>query len=335
MTKDKTKSRFAAEREVKVETLEKAVEVLNKNFTYDTRVANINQLAVTDEYKLGVNGDQMRMTPWAFQNLLGLLKIPANFGATIPSDLLETIVNRLKGVDPFGVKLFVEPDGNVINVKKATYQAPKLATIVQAMTGDVALARISIRGLKIATQVPDTEAEPEAGDVVKVGTMLIASETGGPLPKVNLMTYRLVCSNGAIVGDNFGNIFWGNKKDDGGLDAFLTGLVNLNDRAGQIVTALRTLPERKVTDVEFGRIWNQVRTLFDTESTDKVFRVSAEARKLYLAQSILKRKQLQKPAPIEMSAWDVFNSISFIAKDMPFVQNEAMMKVAGSMLSPN
>jgi hypothetical protein len=335
MTKGTTKtlSRFAPEREVKVESLGQAVEVLTKDFAYNTRLETINTLAVTDEYKLTVGKDNMKMTPWAFQNLLGLLKIPTTFGANIPPDLLETIVNRLKGADPFGVKIFVEKDGNVANVKKATYHAPKLSTILQAMKGDIAMARIGIRGVKVATEVPAIQSEPEVGDVIKVGTMLVASETGGPLPKVNLMTFRLVCSNGAVVGDSFGNVHWGNSKDDGGLDNFLNGLATLNGRASQIAEALQVLPTRKVTDVEFGRMWNQVRTMFDTETTDAVFKVEPEVRKLYLAQSILKKKQLLQPGPVDLSAWDVFNSISYVAKDMPFVQNEALMRVAGSLLN--
>jgi len=326
------KQQFVTEKEVKCETLTQMRELITKDYKFDNHVVSLNHLSVTEDYKLASNGNELGMTRWAFDNLLRLLKIPVTFGAAIPVDLLEVIVNRLREVDPQGVKLYTAPEGDVVNITKATYRAPTLANILEPLQGDIKIGRLSVRGVKIATVIPGHSVEPEVGDVVDVGTILTASETGGPAPKANLMTFRLICSNGAVAGDILGTVRYV-AQGGNGYHEFINRLGGLNEQAGVIAEGLTRLPGKKVTDVEFSRMWNQVRILFDTDTTDGVFKVDKEVRKQYLAQAIVKKKELIAPSPTDLSAWEVFNSITFLAKDLDYVRNDVMMKIGGSLLN--
>jgi hypothetical protein len=335
MAKTEVQERFAPMREAKVESIEEALAKIKTDFAFTTRPVVINQLSVTDDYKVSIGQDELPITRWGFQNLMTSLHIPATFGEYIPSDLLQTVVSRLKSIDPFGVKLFIDNEGNIINVKKGNYVAPKIERILEKIQGDIKIGRVSARGVRLATILPDTLVEPTEGDKVMIGTVFTASETGGLTPLAKLMSFRHICSNGAIAGDDIGIVRWTARKEDGGMDGFLDGIRHLNEHAGEVVQALKALPTRNLKDAEFSKLWNQVRGFFDAEKTDKIFDVDPEQRKVYLATSNLHKKERGLPGPTEVSAWDVFNNITAEAKGLDFAKSEALMKVGGFLLSMN
>jgi len=325
---------FVPERETNAKSLDEVRELLQSEYSFTSRQATITDLSITDDYKLKLNGDELAMTHWSFQGLLQLLKVPVRFGEEIPNDLLQTIVYRLRTVAPFGVQLFIEPEGNVINIKGANYRAPDLQTVAEALTGDVQLARVSVRGLQIATELP-IAVEPKVGDTIKVGTYLVASQTGGVYPKANLMSFRLVCSNGAVVGDEFGSIHWSMKRT-GGQDEFSEGLRELSKRGELVAQGLNEMGTKMLPDTEFSRLWRQVRYHFDAEVTDKMFFIDdPDVRKMYIARALVASKNRLEPSPTDLNSLDIFNSITQVARSQPYAKHEALMRIGGSMIPLN
>jgi hypothetical protein len=322
---------FAEERETKVTSVEEAVKLLRTDYAYETTNVLSSDLGVSDGYNLGTNGDGRPITRWAFNSLCSLLKIPTGFGHLVPEDLFEIMVRRLRDIEPFNVKLFSDSQGVIFNIKRARYHAPPLEAILNSMTGHTEKITVSVRGIQVTDTFP-IQCEPKVGDIIKVGTHLVASETGGPLPAANILAYRLPCTNGAIANDNLGSVKWGNRKD--GLDDFLEQVHDLSDRGQQIANSLLGLPKRSLTDLEFSRMWNQVRTIYETEQTDKIFGVVPEERKVFLAQAILTKKENSTPVQTNVNAWKVYNDISFRASHgSSYVLADSLKRIAGSLLN--
>jgi hypothetical protein len=325
---------YVAEREHNCNTTDEAMELLKNEYNHEKFPIKLEQVTFDEDINLCVDGNKVNMTEWAFESLLKMLGIPVSFGKKIPKDLLRTIVHRLK--EEADSKATVIRQGNdVWNFIKKD-QGIKLDEIIP-LTGKINAPyriKVGIRGVIIDTEMPIVPIEPEVGDVVKFGLRTEASETGGPKPVASLMLYRLACLNGAVMGEDFGQIRWG-RGSDYTIAEFSTDMAVIGNKANELGAVLKALPHRKLNDMTFHYVWNSVRKVLHDETgigADTLLQVNEEERDAYIASSAHRKAKLLAAGPTEVNAWNAYNKVSELARDLKYKDNQWLSRVAGDIL---
>jgi len=316
-------------RERKPKDLEELLNLLDTEYTFEKIPTSLHHITFNREGYLG-DGNQYKLTEWSFNRLLHLLRIPTRFVTKVcPDDLTETIVNRLRQIEDIPVNLLIR-DTTLVSIVPRDYTPPRIEDIIGILNPkQCELIRVSDEGVKLASIMP-LQVEPEEGDITKIGHYLIASETGGRT-KVKLMTYRQICSNGAIAGDEFGSVSWRSRRNG---DEFRLGLQILNSRAEDLASRLRALAKKKFTDTEFRKVFKDLRDIVGRENAfllvkdadrDRISQIMAQAR--------LKQRRFEEPTVTEISVYSLYNEITQFARDLTGKPHYELMKVAGSLIS--
>ena len=317
---------FVPEREVKVKTVAEAIPLVGSTYLPDIIVQDLRLTGIDERYDLQVNGQIYHPTQMGFQNFLRSLGIPFHFGMKIPQDLLDMIIHRLREIESKHVQFLVK-DSTLINVAPVSYTPPNLARVLDLFKDDpTEFVRISDKGVMLATTT-GTQAEPKVGDVIKAGVILYASNTGGPFPKAQMMTYRLVCSNGAVAGTSFGEAKWDKKMKDDGFEGFRYEVNELRSRADRLVPALQSLPSRTLSVDEFRHMWLRASRVIGGHVADTLFGVDEVTRKQF---SNAAKAKVETDTGI--NAYDAFNNLSQCARDLGHNAGGRLMEVTGRLL---
>jgi Domain of unknown function (DUF932) len=108
--------------------------------------------------------------------------------------------------------------------------------------------------------VPGIEAEVKVGDVVQAGFVISNSETGHGSFSVEQMLFRLVCSNGMIVGEKLSRRHVGGRIAEG--DIFSDRTRRLDDQT--VLSAARDLIEAAVDESRFNGLVARMRETVNT-----------------------------------------------------------------------
>lgn len=325
--------RFLPDVEVRYKSVDEAINGLNTIFDYGEEIVDLGKLTITPDYALRTNGHAEKITETAFDSLLGLLNIPRSFGRRVPNDLLEVIVHRLREIDSSNPILLFRNDHGIINMRKEPYERPTLTSLLREIDA-TSLEGIacSYNGMHVTTLNEHLVAEPIVGDTVKIGLMMTASETGGALPHANLFTYRLVCSNGAVAGNEIGSANW--SRGGSGFEKFLLDLEQLMTRGEHIVGSLSNMSKTPMSTKEFANLWLGTTPLLGAETSDIVFGVDKKVRTLWLSAARLDHTKSQNfPTETSLLRYDVFNALTAHARDLPFLERERLMRTSGRMLN--
>lgn len=166
----------------------------------------------------GVNGG-MRLRPVAHQQMGSVLGIPKNYYDRMlveAPDLLVKNVNVWLAKQP-AKKLVRTLDGEVRAILSDSYRPldnmdlaeavlPKLHKLeAEVVSGDVTEARFYLKAVTPKIQAVLDKIQPgnhtivgQKGDIIQAGVVISNSEVGQGSLRVEAMTYRLVCLNGAI-----------------------------------------------------------------------------------------------------------------------------------------
>ena len=320
---------IAEVKEFKPKDLDELFNLLETEFTYMVVPSPLREISFHREGYIG-NGTQYKLTEWSLSRLLHLLKIPERFATEVcPDDLTETIVNRLKQTD-LRIKLLVR-DNTLVSIVPEDYSPPPIRDVIETLSpGEAELIRVSDKGVKLASITP-LQVEPEEGDSTRIGYYLVTSETGGPRPKVRLMTFRLVCKNGAVAGDEWGSIGW-RRKDT--RDSFIQKLQYLNLKAEELTSHLTRISKRKLTDIEFKRFFNELRKAVGRETALLLLKPQASEERVsqIIAQARLKQRELAKPSETEIRAYPLYNEITQYARDLTGEAHYELMRLAGALI---
>lgn len=325
-------TRFAVEKEEHLNSVPKIKQALATKYDLNHFSVNISAVQLSEEFKLVTDGREFAMSFRAFRGLLGLLNIPPRFAMAIPEDLLEFIIRRLREVNPQEVRLFNQED-TVYSMTRADYHPPDLGAIMDVVSDDrqIEMGRVGTEGIRIAT-LGGVRTEAEVGDAIRVGTYIRASHTGRPFPHASLMTYRLVCSNGAVTGKSWGEVAWPRQNGDS-LEIFTNGLTDLMSREELLLPSITSLTDRHLSDFEFARVWRGAKKVVGVESADRLLDSITENRRAILASVAAKQRTGEDPVALtDFSAYDVFNSVSQAANKLPGESAERLMRVAGVLL---
>src|SRR3989304_7080809 len=314
---------FAPEHEEQVKSLDEVRKRLAGKYKLDSAPCNISDLTVSTEkpdeaspprWNLHQGDSKWQMTERAFRGLLNRLAIPPRFAMSIPDDLVDTIVRRLKQVKPQTVTAHTR-EGVVYGLTPGGYHPPNLLGILESIDPELEIARAKVGtdGFRLETMSKTLQTEVKKGDVVKVGLFIGGCDSGRPVPRAQLMTYRLVCTNGAVAGKLSGALRWPRKNGES-LELFRTGLAELVSSQERLAGERKLLSTREMTDFEFARLWKTTRKIVGPDAADRLLDMDKEARQAVLATVKAHRKEhLGEQTLADVGAYDRFNLLSAFA----------------------
>jgi hypothetical protein len=325
---------FAKEKEAKVATITEAIDFVKDDLKHYPVFESLGNLSIDDNYHLHMNGTELVPTTWGFDGFLKQLGIPTRFGRKIPKDLLEVVVNRLKALEDKRVQLITrDGDGEgtftLVNVVGASYDPIPLVPFMEEMNlgNENAFVRVGDRGFLWGVQDKTAQAEPKVGDIVKFGIYVKGSESGGVYPQARLMAYRLQCTNGVTVGDDFGFERWRRRGDDrDNFETFKGKIQGLLDKCHILHDGVMNL-DRDMTAGEFRTLWRKTAGVTGKPEADVLFGINEEQRDNYKATG---RETPENTIPV--NAYNIYNNISAKARDLGYLNSERLMNVAGLMI---
>jgi DNA repair photolyase len=359
---------FAPERCAHPQTIDEALQLCNSRFHYSRPEIPMKQLFLDDELMLTFHSQRYALTEQAFEDLCQLVNIPVRFAKNIPTDLVATIMERLKVLHQQTV-VPIHRDDVVVGLvdprkwthSRAKESRPHYVPVTNAQLlrvigdhwadrGDAPRITLADSGMSIEVLNSHQTIEPKVGDITHVGLAITNSETGGANPQARGYTLRLVCTNGAMLPKPFGllrlSTDW-RVTLDRRLAAFEAELKSLSVDVQRLHVAYSRLAAETLTDYAFYNLYCQVRYLYRYFPNrellaDKTLGVPEESRQQIISQVRRKQKELREgvstahlPHPTELAAWDIFNSITGTARTENYQPRRlALERLAGDLLLP-
>jgi hypothetical protein len=274
---------FAPERCVRPQTIAEALQLCNSRFHYSRPEIALKQLFLDDELTLTFHGQRYALTEKAFEDLCQLVTVPVRFAKDIPTDLVATIMERLKVLHQQTVVPIHRDDVVVglVDPRKWTHSRAKESRPHYSPVTNAQLLRIigdhwadsedepritlADSGMSIEVLHARQTIEPKVGDVTRIGLAITNSETGGANPQARGYTLRLACTNGATLPKPFGLIRLSTDWRVSlarRLTAFETALQSLSVDVQRLHVAYSRLAAETLTDYAFYNLYRQVRYLY-------------------------------------------------------------------------
>ena len=239
---------FAPEKEhVDVKSMDEALDAVK---TFKTKPQKVSLKDITVSLNGGANlkvdeegiskPQVMKMTQWSLQSLCRFLGIPDPFARKIPIDLLQKNISRLlqEKREDF-VSLLIGKENEIVNIVKANYKPfenekllSKLNTLFNnGKSIEWESMRVGSRGFDL--NVVDSSVkplEPKVGDITKIGFRIINSDTGFRDATAKVYLFRLACTNGATLTDDWGIVRRNANRNisyERDLEYFANGVQNL------------------------------------------------------------------------------------------------------------
>jgi hypothetical protein len=213
--------------------------------------------------------------------------------------------------------------------------ADVLRVVQRAFDLEFRRASVSYEGVDAEFVMPGRVVEPIRGDVIEVGVVVTNSESGGRQLKVSAYSYRLVCTNGAIMSDNVGIVRWPNDVRmtyAGCLRAVEKGIGELCEALEPVAANYLQAVGRQLPDNELWNAWRRVAQHVPRPEADEVLGVS-EIQRRDLQQLMRTRHPSEPAALTEHSAYDVHNRITHAAHGRTFRVRRALQEIGGDLLS--
>lgn len=330
--------KIAREKEVVAQSIEDALDLVNTDFLVKSTGADLKEIDISKDGTLSVGSLACPMTDWAFESLCQLLKIPVPFARSIPPELLLQNLNKLKEENNQRVTLLLSRD-TVINVVPNPYHpagnADMLLRLKKEVVPEMALElgdiRISDRGMEVSFLKEGVAVEPAPGDITRFGLRVSNSETGWRGAKAGFYLFRLVCTNGAIVSNNWGTAEWDYDyriSRERSLQNFIGQIIKLNVDFAKFEDSYNRLLDRELMAVEFVNVRRRMSRIVGNDNADRITRVSKEERNRLNAEY----REGNRMLATGVILYDLYNNITDAAKTYPFVQRRALEMLGGSVI---
>ena len=196
-------------------------------------------------------------------------------------------------------------------------------------------ASVSFAGVDVEFVRPGLVVEPVVGDVVEIGVAITNSETGDRQLKATAYSFRLICTNGAMMTDRVGVARWPNdpRMTDASCHlGFQRNVSALCTKRDAVAGLYRASVDRPVPDVEFWHLWRRVAYLLPRGRADEVLGISEDERR-DLQQAVRNRDARQAPAVTPWTAYGVHNRITHAAHGQKFRVRRGLQEIGGELLS--
>jgi hypothetical protein len=264
------------------------------------------------------DGRKLGFRETGFKQLCGYLRIPSSYALDISPDLLEhNLEKRCAEFSGYEVILRIE-EGDVRAVVSERYQPmfqDRLLDLIQREIPDeMNLHKAWVDGemMRLAWTSESLRAEPQRGDITKIGVEVINGETGYHGLAVSRYALRLVCSNGMVapvMGSREGFRHIG--AEERLRERFRRTLRNALDKAGDLVALLERSVQVKVGVRHIEEVQRTLQEIMGKKITETMVPELREAVSLY----------------------DLFNVVTAKARDQQMGKRRMLEVEAGTMLA--
>ena len=284
---------------------------------------------------------ESRVTRDFLEHCAGLIEMPLVYAYRVSPQLFcENFAHRrAETTTPVTVSRVGDVATGLIDDRKSRYRPARTGDVLRAIRQfpELALRRafVSYAGVDAGFVRDGNIVEPAVGDVVELGIAVTNSESGGRQLKASAYSYRLACTNGAIMSDQIGVARWLNDPRmtlAGSLAAFRRDVTTLFDKLDSVSTLYRANAQRLVPDVDLMNLWRRIAYVIPRNEVDAVLDISAEERR-ELQQVIRERQPDQPPALTSRNAYEIHNRITFAAHCRAFRNRRGLEEIGGDFLS--
>ena len=223
--------------------------------------------------------------------------------------------------------------------RKSRYRPACTGDVLRAVRRSEGLtlcrASVSFAGVDVELSQAGNVVEPTVGDIIQLGIAITNSESGGRQLKASAYSYRLRCTNGAIMSDEIGTARWPNDLRmtvAASLLAFQKQVSVLIDKLESVAPLYTTNVDRLVPDVELFNLWRRVSYVLSRNEADDVLGIAEDERR-DLQQLIRFRDVRESPTITDRKAYDVHNRITFAAHGRNFRNRRSLQEIGGEFLS--
>jgi hypothetical protein len=277
------------------------------------------------------------------EDLAASIGMPSRYAYDIDFELFQHNFHERKKVKERSIKVCVVAE-RAVGLAPGDYRpAPTIKVLDVLCSGVEGIGRIQKSALSDTTVEIDflnenVVLEPVQGDVIWVGLRVSNSETGGRGLKACLWTLRKICSNGTVISDDVGTVYWDYDKRvscDSSIAKFANDLVNLRSTHVRLRGIYASAVERALLEEDVVRLWRRIRSAgkFTAEQTDLIVGITIDERRR-MATAVAARQVANEPAA--ESPWDLFtmhNRITAAAQTQPFALRSRLEKIGGDVLS--
>jgi hypothetical protein len=195
-------------------------------------------------------------------------------------------------------------------------------------------AAISFFGVDVEFVQPGNVIEPSVGDILEVGVTLTNSETGDRQLKASASSYRLVCTNGAIMSDVLGVARGTNDyrmTNEGIIRAFYKDFGGLVGKLPAVSKLYRDVSQLKIPYSEMWQLWRKAACLVSRSEADEVIGVTEDERREFQLAAEQGEKIGTNPSTHEV--YDVHNRLTFAAHGRPLSVRRGLQLLGGGLLS--
>lgn len=338
---------LAPEREVVVENVDAALRLLDTDFKIATEGASLASFRVREDGTLSWGGAAYPMTGAALEAVCRLVQLPLGFARTIPFDLLIQNFERLKDELDRRVILAISDDVvvNVIQAGRLGYWPARSRDVLERIPSlGLRLAlrglRLSVRGMIFSTAIPSFGVlEPQVGDITEVGLQLVNSESGFHGLKASFFLYRLVCSNGMVLGNAWGSVYWSydpRMSYGRSLENFLQAVATMAPGINVLAAAYSGLLQQKVPADEAVDLWRRLARIVGKADADLIMGLTAVARRALFRDVRAGREGTHgggdPHAETEWTWWEALNATTQAAQRHPFVRRQQLETLGGRLV---
>lgn len=194
-------------------------------------------------------------------------------------------------------------------------------------------ASVSYRGVDVELVKRDLVVEPDEGDTIEIGIAISNSESGGRQLMAEASSYRLICRNGARMGERIGTARWPSDirmTDKSCRIAFQTELDELLANLSSVKEMYSHLDDR-VPDTELNGLWRRVAYGVSRSEADEILGLSKDQRQIL--QTTLRERPITELAQLtDLSAFELHNRVTHAAHGRPFMARRKLQELGGDLL---
>lgn len=330
--------KLAQEKEAVANSYEECHEKLHSEFKVEHFHADLNQIRLTEDGILGFPGGEYPISDWAFESLCGLIDMSPKFAKGIRDELMLVNIDTLKHDRNAPVDICVSR-GLVVNVfERKPYEALRnietLAGIQKAaasLGANLNNILISDRGMHVSLLYPGRTLEPLPGDITETGINILTSETGFRGTKASFYMFRLICSNGAIVGNRWGDATWsydGRISRERSIANFFDKVLAMDMDFNGFADRYAGLPHRRLKVRELVNYHRRLARIVGNEPASAIANISDEDRN----RMRLEMRFGNPDAETEIAAYDLYNAITAMAREVAFYQRRQLESLGGGLI---
>lgn len=345
---------FKSEKSLHTNSLEEAREALESSFCYrEPHETTLDKIQVNGEGFVKVDSHgEFSMTQSAFGMLNSIAGIPNTYAASIDKDLWLTNLNVRTAYNkkPVWVSTSVDAKGEtyITAFSKDNKAQARNKDILNLFDDEeayeVRVIRLWDSGMQVAITVKGLGTiEPVVGDISEIGFKAVNSEIGRRSAKLEGMTFRLICSNGAMLGELFGCAYWPSDKRlsyPASFAAFQKEFSRLSFNVEHLKRLYEASIEKRLTVKEIVTLWRRTeRAVQSREAADRILRLGIVERKTFIGdererQIFEKAHNIHVPSPeTSLILYETFNHITEYAREVSsFSIAHQLEQIAGSAL---